>query len=157
MTRRLRFKPCARYGCPETAVPGKAYCTEHLAAWRGRTGTSRWEALGCSPRTWTRLARACRARDGHICRICGAEGTEVDHLIPTAWRKPPFAYRDHLASLMLLCHSCHLRKTTREAVIGTSHGSPPPPNVIAEHIHWWLGQARTIQTVQIARGPDAPL
>ena len=146
----MRFAPCPHPGCPELADR----CARHRRpAWAGRNGTTRWDALGVSPRTWARLCRAAKARDGHRCRVCGADGTEVDHLVPLAWHRPPETYTKHLAALMTLCEGCHRTKTKREAVLSRTHGSPPPSDVISRHIVWWLGQASAASRIVFYGSP----
>jgi 5-methylcytosine-specific restriction endonuclease McrA len=46
-------------------------------------------------------------RDGGLCRLCGAIGTEVDHINGN---------RDDLDNLQLLCHDCHSEKTEANMV-----------------------------------------
>jgi len=76
-----------------------------------------------------------------VCRRCRRGPTdEVDHLVPTAWRRPPAHFGDHLAGLVCLCRRCHAVKTNREAILGRTYGSPPPAAVIDRHVAWWLDQ-----------------
>lgn len=46
-------------------------------------------------------------RDGGLCRICGAIGTEIDHINGDS---------DDLDNLQLLCHDCHSEKTEANMV-----------------------------------------
>lgn len=66
------------------------------------------------PPNWAIIRQRVIRRDGGVCqsvldegRICGAPGTDVDHIIPGA---------DHsLSNLQLLCAWCHKRKTQAES------------------------------------------
>lgn len=46
-------------------------------------------------------------RDGGLCRLCGAVGTEIDHINGDS---------DDLDNLQLLCHDCHSEKTEASMV-----------------------------------------
>jgi 5-methylcytosine-specific restriction endonuclease McrA len=46
-------------------------------------------------------------RDGSRCRLCGAEGTEIDHIESSS---------ADLANLQLLCRACHRNKTEQMLV-----------------------------------------
>ena len=58
---------------------------------------------------WRRL-RQSQLWDEPLCRMCGKEATDVDHVKPMADGGNPWD-KDNLQSL---CHSCHSRKTMRE-------------------------------------------
>jgi hypothetical protein len=70
---------------------------------------------GGYPKAQRRFSPEVRAavieRDGGRCRLCGAEGTEIDHIEDSS---------ADLANLQLLCRSCHRSKT--EQVL-----EPAPP------------------------------
>ncbi|MYR43049.1 HNH endonuclease [Streptomyces sp. SID5910] len=76
-------------------------------AWQGSTRKSRL------PTNWASLRRRVLRRDKGVCqmpfsdgRICGAEATDVDHIVPGG---------DHsMANLRALCSWCHARKSSSE-------------------------------------------
>lgn len=76
-------------------------------AWQGSTRRSRL------PRNWAQIRRRVLRRDGAVCqtrfsdgRLCGAEATDVDHIVPGD---------DHsMANLRALCGWCHARKSAQE-------------------------------------------
>lgn len=49
--------------------------------------------------------RAVRERD-QVCRTCGEEGTDFDHILPVA-----DGGQTTLENLQLLCHPCHVQKS----------------------------------------------
>lgn len=80
-------------------------------AWSGSTRRDRL------PADWKQRRRLVLERDGHSCRHCGAQATDVDHVR---------AGDDHsLGNLQALCRACHRRKTAaekpRERRPGESH------------------------------------
>lgn len=71
---------------------------------------------GMNSRQWKRgcirvLRRLVLERDRAICQVCGAEATEVDHVLPV--RSHP-ERRFDLGNLQSLCHACHRAKTNHE-------------------------------------------
>lgn len=68
------------------------------------------------PRNWAIIRQRVMRRDGGLCRgvldsdpprICGAPGTEVDHVLPGL---------DHsMGNLQTLCSWCHKHKTQAES------------------------------------------
>jgi 5-methylcytosine-specific restriction endonuclease McrA len=80
------------------------------------------------PRNWAVIRQRVIRRDGGHCkglleggRVCGAPGTDVDHIRPGA---------DHsLGNLQLLCAWCHKRKTQAESRAARSF-KPRPPAII---------------------------
>ena len=52
-----------------------------------------------------------KERDGGLCRLCGAIGTEIDHIEGDS---------DSLDNLQLLCHDCHSEKTEAKMIPVTS-------------------------------------
>ncbi len=137
---RLRFFTCLQPGCGELAGP-RGYCIRHARpAWSGRNGATRRAAIGVPDRTWQKLRRAALARDRNWCRRCGGRATEVDHIVPAAWRRPSGVWAVHLDGLVSLCGHCHGIKSKREAVLAREHGSPPPNAVLDRHAAWWLDQ-----------------
>jgi 5-methylcytosine-specific restriction endonuclease McrA len=58
------------------------------------------------PPGWSSTRARALARDGYRCQWCGAPATEVHHTQPG---------REDDASLVSLCHSCHLAVTLRQA------------------------------------------
>lgn len=58
------------------------------------------------PSDWAARRRRVIARDKGVCVLCGAPGTDVDHI-------DRFGPHD-LWNLRLLCHPCHMRRTGRD-------------------------------------------
>ncbi|WP_399335722.1 HNH endonuclease [Varibaculum cambriense] len=65
--------------------------------------TARYRQL---PKDWRRIRVEVIQRDHGRCQICGAPGTDVDHIVRG---------QDHsLSNLRLLCRRCHMRRTGRD-------------------------------------------
>jgi hypothetical protein len=45
-----------------------------------------------------------RERDGYICQLCGADGNQIDHIIPFA-----ISHDNTEGNLRVLCKPCNLR------------------------------------------------
>ena len=58
-----------------------------------------------STRSWRQTRERVLARDGWLCRYCGEQATQVDHIVPLA--RGGF---DHEANLAASCASCNLAK-----------------------------------------------
>jgi 5-methylcytosine-specific restriction protein A len=102
-------RPCGRPGCPE--LTDERYCAGH----RPRDDRPTANARGYNYR-WQKV-RAHYLRAHPLCadpdNIHGAgpvAATDVDHRRPRAQ-----GGRDTWENLQALCHSCHSRKTAREA------------------------------------------
>lgn len=68
------------------------------------------------PSGWASIRREVIARDGGRCVLCGAPGTDVDHVVRGS---------DHsLGNLRLLCRACHMRRTGRDG--GRTSRKPRP-------------------------------
>jgi 5-methylcytosine-specific restriction endonuclease McrA len=78
-------KPCVVCGRPS----GGSRCPAHTI----RTG---------STRNWRRVRAQVLHRDEHECVLCGAPGSEVDHVVQLVE-----GGSDHPANLRTLCHDCH--------------------------------------------------
>lgn len=95
-------KPCLEPGCP--ALVDRGRCASHQQTkkpWQGGAG-----GLGYG-RQWRKL-RAQVLEEEPFCRLCGAPGVEVDHIIGRAR-----GGTDDRSNLRGLCHSCHAIKTRR--------------------------------------------
>jgi 5-methylcytosine-specific restriction protein A len=94
--------PCTAPRCPHLAV-SEGRCPAHPRPPRpygpgyGRTMPQGWDA------TRSRILD----RDGHRCRRCGAEATDVDHVRRGGG--------EHDANLQSLCEPCHDAKSQAEA------------------------------------------
>ena len=71
-----------------------------------------YTAFGSDPRfwdikDWKVLRVQALRRDGGICVNCGAEATEVDHIVEIQDGGEEF----DLSNLRSLCHACHVAKT----------------------------------------------
>ena len=93
--------PCAQPGCPALAVRG-GRCVQHQRErMYARPSPS---AMGYD-RNWQRI-RARFLRQYPFCAMCGAEATDVDHVVPLR----SGGTHDE-SNLQALCHACHGRKT----------------------------------------------
>ena len=66
----------------------------------------RWGGI----KDWQITRAQALARDGRKCVLCGAEATEVDHIVEIQDGGPEF----DLANLRSLCHACHVAKTNAQ-------------------------------------------
>ena len=107
-------KPCIAPRCPGWALPGKARCQTHQAAYYQIGNASR------DPETtrfynsvsWKRFRAAIRAARP-LCELCLSEGREtpseqVDHIVRLKER-PDLALEE--SNVRALCMSCHSRRT----------------------------------------------
>ena len=74
-------------------------------------------------------------RDGHRCAICGKDGGEwngyihlfeIDHIVPLQSAPRELHYWT-LPNLQLLCHECHVLKTTVDNRLARQSRRPDPP------------------------------
>jgi 5-methylcytosine-specific restriction endonuclease McrA len=97
---------------------------------------------GGYPRSSRRLSSETRAfvveRDSGRCVLCGAPGTEVDHINGSS---------GDLSNLQLLCTDCHRRKTE-------SGFSAAPPEKVAEADAIWRGRVLAMSPVRLCDDPD---
>lgn len=115
-------RPCLAPGCPEVVTTsGLARCPAHQRAFeraRFRALRPKTTAQGYGGR-WQRL-RAAYLRAFPDCAWCGAEATEVDHVV---------SLRDgggnDWQNLRPLCHRCHSRRTARDQPGGFAQRSLP--------------------------------
>ncbi|WP_440066466.1 HNH endonuclease [Streptosporangium sp. OZ121] len=91
---------CSTSACRQT-VKGRGKCKDHQPiGWYTHDRRSRL------PKDWERRRLIVLRRDNYTCYVCGADGTEVDHVNPGD---------DHdLANLAAICRECHKAKTLRE-------------------------------------------
>jgi len=95
-------RACRSPRCARLLGPGER-CPEHEAPFADST----YRELPPIP---ARLRRQIRKRDGGVCQICGANGTDVDHRVPRS-----AGGSDQPENLWLLCGPCHASKTGRDA------------------------------------------
>lgn len=57
---------------------------------------------------WRRLRAEVLLRDGHVCQLCGAKATHVDHKVAVL-----HGGTDYPDNLQALCQRCNLEKGTR--------------------------------------------
>jgi 5-methylcytosine-specific restriction protein A len=107
------------FGSPDDPRPiaqiiSRVWYEWHLA--HGNRPTSDGEIRTPPRREWQRLAPALRpvvlARDGRVCRQCGAEGSttklHIDHIVPLAK-----GGSSDPSNLQVLCQRCNLEKGAR--------------------------------------------
>lgn len=58
---------------------------------------------------WEEIRQEILKRDHYVCCNCGAEGKEVDHIIPKG-----LGGTDDKENLQTLCVCCHLKKTKQD-------------------------------------------
>ena len=96
MPRRVPHR-CGTPGCPFVTP-----CPAHGHQWSG----ARKAEL---PDDWAARRQVVLDRDHHICYLCGAHATEVDHVIPG---------NDHrYENLAAICDPCHRRKSAHEGAM----------------------------------------
>jgi hypothetical protein len=97
---------------------------------------------GGYPEASRRLSRATRAavidRDHGACVLCGAEGTDIDHIDGSS---------ADLANLQLLCKDCHRQKTEAGFV-------PAPPEKSAEGAAIWQGRVLAARPQRLCDDPE---
>lgn len=109
ITRRRGFmatrphKFCSKYPCPNLALPGCPYCSEHLPPSNKQADTfytsNRWKKL----RDWYRARHP-------LCELCGQPTQTVHHIIELRDGGLEMA-EDNLQALCLACHNrAHPRK-----------------------------------------------
>ena len=111
---------CAAAGCfASVAAPGR-FCAAHASqqaerdAAKAKRDAGRWERGGGAAYRWVyRDPRWRRVRRGQLaraplCCACGAQATDVDHIIPHQGREE---YAFNLDNLQSMCHSHHMLKT----------------------------------------------
>lgn len=96
---------CSDMRCAELAT-NRGRCEEHQPpAWANKSKS--WEAG--STRRW-RGVRAQQLLDEPRCRRCGAEATEVDHILPLSERGSKW----DRANIQSLCEGCHEAKSLED-------------------------------------------
>jgi len=77
-------------------------CGEMHPNWRGG-----WEPYYGSD--WPRQRKACRERDAHTCRVCGATAEQVGSENIDVHHRIPFrtSHDNSLGNLVTLCDTCH--------------------------------------------------
>lgn len=100
--------PCSKPGCPVLVAHGDGpRCVEHKRA--------AWSSGGSSglPSSWPRLRGFVLTRDRRCCYKCGAEASEVDHVVPRAE-----GGGHELTNLAAICDACHKVKSEKEKLKG---------------------------------------
>ena len=111
---------CKVAGCCRLAIPPHKYCLEHQAQERAELERGQvyyakarhnvWATMYASPK-WKTL-RSEKLRANPYCEKCGAEATEVHHIVPHNGDLELFYDYDNLMSI---CHACHVRETQKES------------------------------------------
>lgn len=105
-------RPCLVVGCPGMSVPNRSRCRPHLSQVSLAKRRRRAEAPGDGAAARTRR-NLTRAGFGY-CQVCavGFPSTEleVDHVLPLA-----DGGTDYVGNIQVLCHPCHVDKTSTEA------------------------------------------
>jgi 5-methylcytosine-specific restriction protein A len=95
--------------CGDLIPRGGIRCPECASAKDARRGSRHARGYGGD---WTRI-RAAHLEAEPWCRECGAEATDVDHIVPRAE-----GGTDDDANLQSLCHRHHSRKTAIQNRLG---------------------------------------
>ena len=109
---------CLSPGCPEIIEAKSGWCTAHdpwlaKGPWANRV-TTRDRGSGWA---WGYLRRRVLRRDDYRCqevvngKPCGAQATEVDHIVPVARCLERGINADDLGNLRSLCPTHHEAKT----------------------------------------------
>lgn len=98
------LRPCRQPGCPALVEHG--YCSEHARPTRERDPRPSSGQRGYNY-AW-RKRREEHLRIEPNCRVCGAVGTDVDHIV----RRRDGGSDEH-SNLMTMCHSHHSSKTAK--------------------------------------------
>ena len=116
----MRKTICKATGCCRLVEPPHKYCIEHQSLERAEQErrknyytTARhnvWATLYNSPK-WKALRQA-KLGANPLCEKCGAEATEVHHIVPHDGDPELFYDSDNLMSI---CHSCHAKETQKES------------------------------------------
>jgi len=93
-------------GCPEPAIDGSGRCARHAAEQAARWNSGRVppHEAGYDHAWWRIRARLLLLHP--YCVVCGAEATDVHHVIPL--RRGGTNDEENLEPL---CHACHSRHT----------------------------------------------
>jgi 5-methylcytosine-specific restriction protein A len=105
----MPWKPasrCITAGCPE--LTHKARCKKHAReVEQKRLARETWRDYGSN---W-KFIRAKVLRAEPNCRLCGAQATEIDHIVPLKE-----GGTHDLENLRPLCKSCHSRRTYYDTI-----------------------------------------
>jgi len=99
---------CSEQGCPTECAPGKLRCDEH-------TSLGTFDKPFLSSPQWRTMRAIIIERDAGVCQEivdgerCGKPANQVDHIVP---RREGGALLDP-DNLVLLCPSCHSKRTAR--------------------------------------------
>lgn len=101
----LPARPCSMPGCPRRAVQrGRCELHQRLSRQPDQRGSATERGYGYH---WQQVSAAYLRRSPE-CVVCGAQATDVDHIVPRSR-----GGTDDEDNLQALCHSCHSRKTRR--------------------------------------------
>ena len=94
---------CNKEGCTEIVI-GANYCDEHKRpAWQGSTRATQ------KPPGWQKLRLSVMLRDSKTCVYCGAQATEIDHVIPVSR-----GGSHSLSNLVASCTPCNQTKNHKQ-------------------------------------------
>lgn len=105
---------------PVWPSPPSAHRQSTASSWRTAPLPANWKAL--RERVLFRDGRRCQGEGDGIGRVCGAEATDVDHVVPASQ-----GGTDDLDNLQSLCRWHHRRKTGHEG--GTAAAAANPSRV----------------------------
>ncbi len=97
-------RACRQPGCGRLATT-RGLCAEHARARERERGSSAARGYDLE---W-RIKRGAYLKAHPRCVECGAEATDVDHVVPRS-----AGGGDHWGNLRALCHACHSRRTARD-------------------------------------------
>lgn len=102
-------RPCASPGCPDSAIVGSGRCARHAAEQAAHWERNRVPPAEAGYDSAWRRTRARFLAHHPYCAACGAEATDVHHVI--ALRRGGTSDEDNLEAL---CHGCHSRVTVQQ-------------------------------------------
>jgi len=95
-------KPCIDCG---GLIDSRSRCSTCWSINEGKRGTTTQRGYGSA---WQRLSARVIARDGGICRYCGAKATTADHVVAKA-----NGGTDAMSNLVASCRPCNSGKRDR--------------------------------------------
>jgi 5-methylcytosine-specific restriction protein A len=105
-------RPCLVQGCPGMSKPGQSRCQPHLSQVNKSKHQRRATVAGdgAASRVRRNINRAGAAHCHHCAVYYPAHRLEVDHIVALIDNGT-----DYADNIQVLCHACHVTKTTTEA------------------------------------------